>query len=601
MNHVSETNNPVSDTNNTIFCFFSGVIDNGPQQFTVNGLQFNKLRKPAIVSTCPFIPVDNNDETSAYSTLLLHTPWSIDGETKLINESTTAVDTLAKLIQQNQLPQYVVPMLVRQAVSTLRTTNQSIPQQQSYDNTVTDDQSDDEIILIPDTSINDVNNTSLVENQSINDKDEVRFLIPSNLHTYYKNFIQHSQDDYMAKQREENQITQNDTTNSSGFNGTHKVNNYDERVEKLAANIPKLTTGQKKAYDKAVSHLSGANPTPLFMFISGEGGTGKSFIIDLVREFTRLRYGKQLGLYGAVAVMGPTGCAANLVEGQTWQASYGVGKGSDKNGKNNMSQESAKKVGERFRGTKLIIIDEISMINLENLADMSYRHQQGLLALTDDNDEKQYISSRPFGGIHVIFTGDFHQLRPIFGPGIFTNKVLSGKALEGQIIWRNTLNEYEELTENYRFKNDTSNILEPFLKGARIGKIDKNLLLKMNTRLVLSRQEAIRIAHPLAIWIAHTKDTVRVFNDCDLQDKIKNGQQHFRMIAYHTSATDIHPSPGIEERKILYQTTKKNGGAPTHIDLAIGSRVSCVQNLGTQIGNQLNPNKQKTKNKHQLN
>ena len=52
-----------------------------------------------------------------------------------------------------------------------------------------------------------------------------------------------------------------------------------------------------------------------------------------------------LGLYGAVAVMAPTGCAANLVEGQTWQASYGVGKGSDKNGKNDMTLETAKKVG----------------------------------------------------------------------------------------------------------------------------------------------------------------------------------------------------------------------------------------------------------------
>jgi PIF1-like helicase len=115
----------------------------------------------------------------------------------------------------------------------------------------------------------------------------------------------------------------------------------------------------------------------------------------------------------------------------------------------------------------------ISMINLENLADMSHRHHQGLLALTDDIDERNYIMSKPFGGIHILFTGDFYQLRPIFGPGFYTDKVLTGKALAGQIIWHHTLNEYEELTENYRFKNDTSNILQSFLKRARIGKIDK--------------------------------------------------------------------------------------------------------------------------------
>ena len=478
-------------------------------------------------------------------------------------------------------------MLVRQAASTFRTTNQTVPQEISHDsNHIQNDDSDDENYTISQTTSNDIIDNSTNQYHLINNNNEVTENIPSNLNTYYKNFIQHSQDDYMAKQRLENQISNNDTlTNNSGFNGTHKVTNYDDRVEKLAENILKLTGGQRRAYDKAVSHLSGANQTPLFMFISGEGGTGKSFIIDLIREFTRLRYGKQLGLYGAVAVMAPTGCAANLVQGQTWQASYGVGKGSDKNNKNSMTLDTAKKVGERFRGTKLIIIDEISMINLENLADMSYRHQQGMLALTDDIDERNYILSKPFGGIGVLFTGDLHQLKPITGHGIYTTKVLTGKALAAQTMWRNTLNEYEELTQNYRFKDDTSNILEPFLKGARIGKIDKNLLLQMNTRLVLSRQEAARLAHPLAIWIAHTKNTVRTFNECDLQDKIKSGKLHFRMVAYHTSATDIHPSPGIDDRKILYQTNKKDGGAPTHIDLAIGSRVSCVRNLGTQIGN----------------
>jgi PIF1-like helicase len=319
------------------------------------------------------------------------------------------------------------------------------------------------------------------------------------------------------------------------------------------------------------------------MFISGEGGTGKSFIIALIREFTRLRYGKQLGLFGSVARMAPTGYAANLVEGQTWQASYGVGKNSDQNGKNNMTQESAKNVGYRLRGTKLIIIDEISMISLENLADMSYRHQQGMLSLTDDSDERNYILSKPFGGIGVLITGDLHQLKPLGGAAIYTKKSVSGKVLKGQIR-RNTLTEYEELTQNYKFKDDTSNILEPFLKGARLGRVDRQLLLQMNTRLILSRQDAIRLAHPLAIWIAHNKTSVQMFNNCDLQDKIRNGIQHFRMVAYHTSATDIHPSPGIEERKILYQTNKKKGGAPTHIDLAVGTRVSCVQNLGTQIG-----------------
>ena len=45
----------------------------------------------------------------------------------------------------------------------------------------------------------------------------------------------------------------------------------------------------------------------------------------------------------------------------------------------------------------------------------------------------------------------------------------------------------------------------------------------------------------------------------------------------------IHPAPTIEERELLMQLTKMNG-PPPFIDLALGTLVSCVQNLGTQIG-----------------
>jgi hypothetical protein len=61
----------------------------------------------------------------------------------LVNENTTVVDILANLIQLSQLPEYVIPMLVRQAASTFRTTNQTIPQQQTYDDDIQHDRSDD--------------------------------------------------------------------------------------------------------------------------------------------------------------------------------------------------------------------------------------------------------------------------------------------------------------------------------------------------------------------------------------------------------------------------------------------------------------------------
>jgi outer membrane receptor for monomeric catechols len=173
-------------------------------------------------------------------------------------------------------------------------------------------------------------------------------------------------------------------------------------------------------------------------------------------------------------------------------------------------------------------------------------------------------------------------LNSIGGHSVFSTVNLSGAALEGMKIWH-SINEYSELTENYRFKNDTSSTLQDFLRGAREGIVDNKLLHEMNKRIVLSRTEAIRQAHPSAVWIAHTKDSVAKFNKEDFKEKVEAGLEHFRIVATHSSATTIHPSPGQDERQILYQTMKLNG-PPKHIDLAIGTRVSCVQNLGTQIG-----------------
>jgi hypothetical protein len=130
-------------------------------------------------------------------------------------------------------------------------------------------------------------------------------------------------------------------------------------------------------------------------------------------------------------------------------------------------------------------------------------------------------------------------------------------------------------------------LLQYFLRGARIGRVDTTLLDLVNSRIVLSRQEAARLASPSAIWVAHTRRSVANFNESDFKEKADRGHSHFRIVVTHSSAKDIVPAPHGDVLKVLFQTIKK-GGAPTHVDLAIGTRVSCTQNLGTQIGNDIN-------------
>ena len=259
--------------------------------------------------------------------------------------------------------------------------------------------------------------------------------------TMYRNFIQRSLEDYLNKIAKENQIPDIDHNSiNRSVTSVEKVSNYDERSETLQQNISKLTPGQRDAYDKAISHISGDKPSQLIIFISGEGGTGKSYLIALIIEYTRLRFGKQRGLYGAAIAMAPVGCAANVISGYTWQSCCCKGRSSD-TGKDTISQQTAQKIGQNFRGTKLIVIDEISMINLESIAEMSRRHQEGMITLTDDQDKRDIIKRLPFGGTHVLFTGDLWHLKSIGGYPVYTMTPLQGQAKEGQTVWH-IINEY---------------------------------------------------------------------------------------------------------------------------------------------------------------
>jgi PIF1-like helicase len=159
----------------------------------------------------------------------------------------------------------------------------------------------------------------------------------------------------------------------------------------------------------------------MIMFVSGEGGTGKSFLIALIMEYTNRIHGKQKGFYGSAVALAPTGAAAKVINGHTWQAVYGKGiTRRKKQNSHNMASRTAKAVGAKLLGIKLAVLDEISMINIETLYEISERQKEAMLAYVEDEIEREYIKSTPFGGVHMLFTGDFYQLKPITGEAIFT-------------------------------------------------------------------------------------------------------------------------------------------------------------------------------------
>ena len=132
------------------------------------------------------------------------------------------------------------------------------------------------------------------------------------------------------------------------------------------------------------------------IFITGPGGSGKSALIKTI-------YNHAINLDKNIQVCALTGCAAILLNCKaktihSW-AGIGLGNGSFEYIIQKIQKNIFKK--KRWKQVEILIIDEVSMLSL---------HLFDLL-----NQISQIIrkSNKPFGGIQIIFSGDFYQLPPI--------------------------------------------------------------------------------------------------------------------------------------------------------------------------------------------
>ena len=130
-----------------------------------------------------------------------------------------------------------------------------------------------------------------------------------------------------------------------------------------------------------------ANQPPPVLFVTGSAGTGKSTLIQIIRQQLKKN----------LAVVAPTGVAALRVGGQTIHAFFRFPP---------KPQPSPRRLhGESRRiidGMDLLVIDEVSMVRADLLdaIDASLRR----------NTESPHI---PFGGKTVLLVGDLHQLPPV--------------------------------------------------------------------------------------------------------------------------------------------------------------------------------------------
>ena len=154
-----------------------------------------------------------------------------------------------------------------------------------------------------------------------------------------------------------------------------------------------LTSDQQKALD-AVN--SGRN-----LFITGGGGTGKSYLLRAI-VYSLMSAGKN------VLVCAPTGIAAANIGGMTIHTTFNFNSSA-------LIQPKRKKPIQRvtppIKGADVVIIDEISMCRLDVF--------EAVVA--------SIMKAEAVSGIHkqIVVMGDFYQLPPVIDGGQFDRQILT--------------------------------------------------------------------------------------------------------------------------------------------------------------------------------
>lgn len=134
------------------------------------------------------------------------------------------------------------------------------------------------------------------------------------------------------------------------------------------------------------------------VFLTGQAGAGKTYVLNQYISYLRARH-------IPVAITASTGIASTHMNGMTIHAWSGMGIKDHFTKDDFIRLKSRKSVTDRLKDIKVLVVDEISMLHAWQVD------------LLDEILRTVRENNQAFGGVQVIFSGDFFQLPPIGNKG----------------------------------------------------------------------------------------------------------------------------------------------------------------------------------------